>query len=67
MWFLVAKGQCLRAASFVPAALLPLEMVLNSGPYSLCVAAVQALAEIGDQRAVRPLLSGCLRMRQALR
>jgi HEAT repeat protein len=56
MWFAVAKGQCSRAASFGPAALLPLEMVLNSGPYSLCVSAVKGLAEIGDQRAVRPLL-----------
>ena len=56
MWFLVAKGQCSRAASFGAAALLPLEMVLNSGPYSLCVAAVKALGEIEDQRVVRLLL-----------
>ncbi len=56
MWFLVAKGQCSRAAAFGVAALLPLEMVLNSGPYSLCVAAVKGLAEINDQRTVRPLL-----------
>src|ERR1019366_10303096 len=53
MWFLVAKGQCSRVASFGAAALLPLEMVLNAGPYSLCVAAVQALGEIEDQRVVR--------------
>src|ERR1019366_10576796 len=56
MWFLVAKGKCSQAASFGTAALVPLELVLNSGPYSLCVAAVQALAEIEDQRAVRLLL-----------
>ena len=56
MWFLVAKGHCSRAASFGPAALLPLEMVLNSGPYSFCVAAVKALGEIEDQRVVRLLL-----------
>jgi HEAT repeat protein len=31
-------------------------MVLNAGPYSLCVAAVQALGEIEDQRAIRLLL-----------
>jgi HEAT repeat protein len=56
MWFLVAKGQCSRVAAFGAAALLPLEMVLNSGPYSLCVAAVQALGEIEDRRVVRLLL-----------
>lgn len=56
MWFLVAKGHCSQAASFGPAALLPLEMVLNSGPYSLCVSAVKGLAELNDQRVVRPLL-----------
>ena len=56
MWFLVAKGQCSRVAAFGAAALLPLEMVLNAGPYSLCVAAVQALGEIEDQRVVRLLL-----------
>ena len=56
MWFLVAKGQCARVASFGAAALLPLEMVLNAGPYSLCVAAVKALGEMDDQRVVRLLL-----------
>jgi HEAT repeat protein len=56
MWFLVAKGQCSRVAAFGAAALLPLEMVLNAGPYSLCVAAVQALGEIEDQRTIRLLL-----------
>ena len=56
MWFLVAKGQCSRVAAFGAAALLPLEMVLNAGPYSLCVAAVQALGEIEDQRAIRLLV-----------
>jgi HEAT repeat protein len=56
MWFLVAKGQCSRAAAYGAAALLPLELVLNAGPYSLCVAAVQALGEIEDRRVVRPLL-----------
>ena len=56
MWLLVAKGQCSRVAAFGAAALLPLEMVLNAGPYSLCVAAVQALGEIEDQRAIRLLL-----------
>jgi HEAT repeat protein len=56
MWFLVAKGQCSRVVSFGAAALLPLEMVLNAGPYSLCVAAVHALGEIEDQRVVRLLL-----------
>src|ERR1700690_3593645 len=34
MWFVVAKGQCSRMAAFGRAAPLPLEMVLNSGPYS---------------------------------
>jgi HEAT repeat protein len=56
LWFLVAKGKCSRVVSFGVAALVPLEMVLNSGPYSLCVAAVQALGEMEDQRVVRLLL-----------
>ena len=56
VWFLVAKGQCSRLAAFGATALLPLEMVLNSGPSSLCVSAVQALAEIEDRRVVRLLL-----------
>jgi HEAT repeat protein len=56
MWFLVAKGHCSRVAAFGAAALLPLEMVLNAGPYSLCVSAVQALGQIEDQRVVRLLL-----------
>jgi HEAT repeat protein len=56
IWLFVAKGQCSRAASYGAAALLPLETVVNSGPYSLCVAAVQALGEIDDQRVMRPLL-----------
>jgi HEAT repeat protein len=56
IWLLVAKGECSRAASFGKAALIPLETVVNSGSYSLCVSAVRALGEIADQRAVRPLL-----------
>ncbi len=56
IWYLVAKGQCSRAATFGAAALLPLEMVVNSGPYSLGVSAVQALGEIDDRRVLRPLL-----------
>ena len=56
MWLLVAKGQCLRAAAHGAAALLPLEMVLNGGPYSLSVAAAQALGEIEDPRAIRALV-----------
>jgi HEAT repeat protein len=56
MWFQAAKGQCSRVAAFGEAALLPLEMVLNSGPSSLGVAAVHALGEIEDRRVVRVLL-----------
>ena len=56
MWYLVAKGQCSRAAAFGVAALVPLEMVLNSGPYSLGVSAVKALGEIEDPRSVRVLV-----------
>jgi HEAT repeat protein len=56
MWFFVAKGQCARVGAYGVAALVPLELVLNSGPYSLCVAAVQALGEIKDRRVVRLLL-----------
>ena len=56
IWLSVAKGQCSRAASFGMAALVPLETVIHSGPYSLCVSAVRALGEIEDQRVLRPLL-----------
>jgi len=56
MWFLIAKGKFSQVAAFGTVALAPLEMVLNSGPYSLSVAAVHALAEIDDQRVVRTLL-----------
>ena len=56
MWLLVARGKYSQAASFGAAALVPLELVLNGGSYSLCVAAVQALGEIEDQRVVRLLL-----------
>jgi HEAT repeat protein len=57
IWLLVARGQCSRAAAFGVAALPALELVLQSGPFSLCVAAVQALAEINDPRVLRLLLA----------
>ena len=57
IWLLVAKGKFSHAASFGVPAITALEMVLHSGPYSLCVAAAHALGEIGDQRVVRPLLA----------
>jgi HEAT repeat protein len=57
IWLLVARGQCARAAAFGAAALPALEAVLQSGPFSLCVAAVQALPDISDPRALRLLLT----------
>ncbi len=56
VWFLVAKGQCSLAATYGAAAVPPLEMALNGGPYSLSVAAAQALGEIEDERAIKVLL-----------
>jgi len=56
IWLQVAKGHFSQAATFGPAALPALETVLNAGPYSLCVAAVQALSEIKDARVLRLLL-----------
>lgn len=57
IWLLVAKGQCARAAAFGAAALPALELALNSSPYSLAVAVVQALGEVRDPRVIRLLLT----------
>lgn len=53
---LAAKGQFARMASHGVPAIAALEAVIDSGPYSLCVGAVEALGEIGDTRALRALL-----------
>ncbi len=54
---LAAKGQFSRMASYGAPAIPALEAVIDSGPYSLCVGAIEALGEIGDTRALRALLS----------
>ena len=56
MWLLAAKGKWSQVALFGAPALLPLEMALKSGPYSLCVAAAKALGDMEDPRAVRLLI-----------
>ena len=56
IWLFVAKGQFNRVGAFGAAAVPALEAVIDSGPYSLSLGAVEALGEIGDQRALRPLL-----------
>jgi HEAT repeat protein len=55
MWFQVARGKFSRAASFGAACIPALETVLDSGPSSLSVAAVQALGQIEDENVLRPL------------
>src|SRR5215831_14514560 len=56
MWFAIARGHLSTAAKHGPAAIEPLEMVLKSGTYNLQVAAVHALAEIGDERVLKLLI-----------
>jgi HEAT repeat protein len=57
IWLLVAKGKFGRAAAYGSEAIPALEAVVLSGPYSLCMGAVQALADIDDPRVMRPLLN----------
>jgi HEAT repeat protein len=56
IWLEAAKGQFARVAAFGPAAVPVLEFVVEASPYGQCVRAVEALGEIRDQRALRPLL-----------
>jgi len=55
-WLLVAKGQCSKATAYGASAIPALEAVLNSAPFGLRVAAVQALGDIRDPRVTRLLL-----------
>jgi HEAT repeat protein len=59
-WFLVARNQFSRAADLGTAAVAPLQTVLDSDMYSLCVGATQALGKISDPRVV-PLLTRALK------
>lgn len=56
IWYWVAKGQFGRAAGFGAAALPALEVAVGSGPSSISIGAVEALGQMGDARAVRPLV-----------
>ena len=57
IWHAVAKYQMARAATYGIAALPALECVLRGGPYNLRIAAIEAIGEIPDKRAMRPLLA----------
>lgn len=56
-WWHVARGQFSKAASLGAAAIPPIESAIENGPFSVAVAAVQALAEAGGAHALRPLLA----------
>jgi HEAT repeat protein len=56
IWFDVARGQLAHVAAYGPQAIESLEMVLQASPYSLQVAALQALGEIADERALNSLI-----------
>ena len=57
IWHDVARNQLPRAAGYGIAALPALETVLNGGPYTLRVAAIEAIGAIDDKRILRPLFA----------
>jgi HEAT repeat protein len=57
VWWYVARGQFSRAAARGSAAVPALERVIEQGPFSASVAAVQALAEVGGQQVLKPLFT----------
>ncbi len=56
IWRFIARGQMNEAAGYGPDAIEPLERVLNSGPYNLQVAALNALGQIQDERILNLLI-----------
>jgi HEAT repeat protein len=57
LWFWAAQGQFSRLTGYGAAAIPVLDRVIGSGPFSVCVGAIQALGYIADERAFRPLLA----------
>jgi HEAT repeat protein len=57
IWFLTATNQYARAATFGVAALPAIEAGLSAGTYGSRIAAVEALGQIQDSKALRPLLT----------
>jgi HEAT repeat protein len=55
-WFFVARGRYSQAAALGALAIPALDWVIQHGPYSLAVSAVQALDQIKDPAAVELLL-----------
>jgi HEAT repeat protein len=56
IWFAVAQGQLGHVTAYGAQAIEALEMVLLGGPYSLQVAALQALGQIADERVLNTLI-----------
>lgn len=56
IWFMVALGHFAQAAAHGPTALPALEAALNAATSSSGVRVIEALGQLGDARAVRPLL-----------
>lgn len=55
--YLVAKGQLLRAAAMGSIAVPPLVAILEQAPYSMRIAAVEALGRVNDPRVLKPVVA----------
>lgn len=56
-WWHISRGHFSKAAALGAAAIPALERVIEKGPFSVAVAAVQALGESGGAHTLRPLLA----------
>ncbi len=56
IWFLVALGHFSQASAYGPAALAALESALGTSASSLGVRIIEAIGQLGDVRATRPLI-----------
>src|SRR5262245_61019792 len=56
IWFFAAMGLFSRLPAFGADAIPMLELILESAPYSQCVAALQVLGQIDDSRVLRPIV-----------
>lgn len=54
--YLIAKGQLMRAAAYGAAAVAPLVSILDHAPYSMRIAAVEALGRVDDPRILKPII-----------
>jgi HEAT repeat protein len=56
IWYCISRGQIHQSAAFGPEAIEPLARVVQGGPYSLRIAAIQALGRIPDERVLNLLI-----------